>query len=176
MSFLREGKIIHVSQRVWMLCTKHPLSSLQMQFPPPCTSRRSRGLTSLSNVTIRPLAAFSCVPPVTECVFSRIGPMLKIVLASNNLTTLPAELFNLDRLTVLCHRANRLHELPPGIGKLHHLQELNLSQNGMQYLPFEILDIFSEGPRLQSFTIHPNPFHEPRYSEQETELPVEEEC
>lgn len=95
--------------------------------------------------------------------------MLKIFLASNSLTTLPAELFNLDRLTVLSLRANRIHELPPGIGKLRNLQELNFSQNGMQYLPFEILDLFSDNHRLQSFTIHPNPFHEPHYPDQEIE-------
>jgi hypothetical protein len=102
--------------------------------------------------------------------------MLKIFLASNNLTTLPAELFNLDRLTVLSLRANRIHELPAGIGKLFNLQELNLSQNGMQYLPFEILDLFADNHRLQSFAIHPNPFYEPQYSDQETELPIKEEA
>lgn len=99
---------------------------------------------------------------------------MKIFLASNDLTTLPAELFNLDSLTVLSLRANRIYELPPGIGKLRKLQELNLSQNGLQYLPFEILDLFSEDHRLQSFTIHPNPFYEPRYADQEIAPPVEE--
>jgi hypothetical protein len=124
---------------------------------------------------VRPLAAFTCVPPVTEGVFSRIEPMLKIFLASNNLKTLPAELFNLDNLTVLSLRANQIHELPPGIGKLCNLQELNLAQNGMQYLPFETLDLFSENYRLQSFTIHPNPFLEPRYPKPQNEQEVEEE-
>jgi hypothetical protein len=102
--------------------------------------------------------------------------MLKIFLASNSLTTLPAELFNLDRLTVLSLRANRIHELPPGIGNLSNLQELNISMNKMQYLPFEILNLFSENYRLQSFTIHPNHFHEPRYLDQEIEDRIEEEA
>ncbi|KAG0650493.1 Leucine-rich repeat SHOC-2 [Hyphodiscus hymeniophilus] len=128
----------------------------------------SQCLTLLSNATIRPLAAFSCVPPVTEGVFSRIEPMLKIFLASNNLTKLPAELFNLNSLTVLSLRANRIYELPPGIGKLRNLQELNISQNGMQYLPFEILDLFSEDHRLQTFIIHPNNFFQARFPEQES--------
>jgi hypothetical protein len=52
---------------------------------------------------------------------------------------------------------------------------LNLSQNGLQYLPFEILDLFSEGHRLQSFIIHPNPFYEPRYPDQKISQTVEEE-
>ena len=134
---------------------------------------RSRGLTSLSNAVIRPLAAFSRVPPVTAGVFSRIEPMLKIFLASNSLQTLPAELFNLESLTVLTLRANQIHELPPGIGKLCNLQELNLAQNSMQYLPFEILDLFSDKHCLQSLTIHPNPFYEPRYPKQEVEQSIE---
>lgn len=90
--------------------------------------------------------------------------MLKIFLASNNLMTLPAELFNLNRLTVLSVRANEIYELPPGIGKLSSLQELNISQNRLNYLPFEILDLFSDKYRLESFATHPNPFFKPRYA------------
>jgi len=91
-----------------------------------------------------------------------LEPKLKIFLASNSLTTLPEELFNLDRLTVLSLRGNKIHEVPPAIGRLHNLKELNLSQNGLQYLPYEILDLFSIDSRLQSFQIHPNLFYEPR--------------
>lgn len=121
---------------------------------------RSRNLTHLSNATIRPLAAFTRVPPVTEGVFARLDPKLKIFLASNRLTTLPEELFNLPNLRVLSLRGNKIHELPPAIGRLHNLRELNISQNSLQYLPFEILDLFSDTSRLQSFQIHPNLFHE----------------
>lgn len=121
---------------------------------------RSRNLTYLSNATIRPLAAFTRVPPVTEGVFARLDPRLKIFLASNRLSTLPEELFNLRNLTVLSLRGNKIHELPPAIGRLHKLTELNISQNSLQYLPFEILDLFSDTSRLQSFQIHPNLFHE----------------
>ena len=95
--------------------------------------------------------------------------MIKIFLASNDLRTLPAELFNLGSLTVLSLRANRIYELPPGIGKLRNLMELNISQNGLQYLPFEILDLFSEEHRLQTFTIHPNLFYEALFPEKEQE-------
>ena len=121
---------------------------------------RSRNLTHLSNATIRPLAAFTRVPPVTEGVFARLDPKLKIFLASNSLTTLPEELFNLKNLTVLSLRGNKLRELPPAIGRLHKLTELNISQNSLQYLPFEILDLFSDTSRLQSFQIHPNLLYE----------------
>lgn len=121
---------------------------------------RSRNLTCISNATIRPLAAFTRVPPVTEGVFTRLEPKLKIFLASNRLSTLPEELFNLNNLTVLSLRGNKIHELPPAIGRLHNLTELNISQNSLQFLPFEILDLFSDTSRLQSFQIHPNLFHE----------------
>ena len=123
----------------------------------------SRNLSALSNITIRPLAAFTCVPPVTEGVFSRLEPRLKIFLASNNLRTLPGELFNLDRLTVLSIRGNRIRKLPPGVGNLRNLKQLNIAQNRLRCLPFEILDLFSDSSRLQSYQFHPNPFYEPLY-------------
>jgi hypothetical protein len=100
-------------------------------------------------------------------VFARLEPRLKIFLASNRLTTLPEELFNLPNLRVLSLRGNKIHELPPAIGRLQNLTELNISQNSLQYLPFEILDLFSDTSRLQSFQIHPNLFHERQCPQQE---------
>jgi Leucine Rich repeats (2 copies) len=115
------------------------------------------------------------VPPVTEGVFARLEPKLKIFLASNQLTSLPGELFNLDRLTVLSLRGNQLRELPPSVGKLSNLKELNLSQNGLRYLPYEILELFSDTSRLNSLHLHPNLFHEPQFPQAEEDLKVEEE-
>ncbi|KAE9372562.1 hypothetical protein N431DRAFT_375807 [Stipitochalara longipes BDJ] len=135
----------------------------------------SRGLTTLSNATIRPLATFTRVPPVTEGVFTRLEPKLKIFLALNQLTTLPGELFKLDRLTVLSLRGNRIRELPPSVGKLPNLKELNLSQNGLRYLPYEILELFSDKSRLNSLHLHPNLFHEPQFPSSEAEVKEEEE-
>jgi hypothetical protein len=109
---------------------------------------------------------------VTEGVFSKLEPKLKLFLACNDLTSLPAEIFSLDRLTVLSLRANKLHELPPGIGNLTNLRELNLSQNGLRYLPFEILYLFSDTARLQGLHLHPNLFHEPVFPEN-TKFPNE---
>lgn len=82
-------------------------------------------------------------------------------MGSNNLKTLPGELFKLDRLAVLSLRGNQLNELPPGIGKLRNLRELNISHTALRYLPYEILDLFSEDSRLQNLQVHPNPFFEP---------------
>lgn len=99
---------------------------------------------------------------------------MKIFLASNQLTTLPGELFNLDRLVALSLRGNQLHELPPSIGKLSNLKELNLSQNGLRYLPYEILELFSDTSRLNSLHLHPNLFHEPQFSLSEDDVKEEE--
>jgi hypothetical protein len=104
-----------------------------------------------------------------------LEPKLKIFLASNQLTTLPGELFNLDRLTVLSLRGNQLRELPPRVGKLSNLKELNLSQNGLRYLPYEVLDLFSDISRLNSLHLHPNLFHEPLFPPSEGDVKGEEE-
>jgi hypothetical protein len=99
---------------------------------------------------------------------------LKIFLTSNELTSLPGELFNINPLAVLSLRGNKLQELPPGIGKLTNLKELNLSQNRLPYLPFEILDLFSDTSRLNTLHIHPNPFFVPQSPPTQATEEVEE--
>lgn len=132
---------------------------------------RSRGLTTLSNTTIRPLATFVRVPTnAQEVFFDRLDPQLKLFLASNQLAELPSELFSLERLTVLSLRANQLRELSSGISRLKKLKELNLSQNKLQYLPYEILDLFTDSCRLQSLNLHPNPFYEPRFPQTDEDV------
>jgi Leucine-rich repeat (LRR) protein len=94
--------------------------------------------------------------------YTNLEPSLKIILSSNLLTRLPAELFNLDRLVFLSLRNNRLRELPPAIGKLKNLEDLNISQNKLGYLPYEILDLFlAERSSLFDLQLHPNPFYMP---------------
>ncbi|KAL2065564.1 hypothetical protein VTL71DRAFT_3234 [Oculimacula yallundae] len=129
-------------------------------------------LTSLSSATIRPLNAFTRVPTSSEAFFP-LQPKLKLFLSSNRLTSLPAELFNLERLTVLSLRDNEIHELPPSIGKLQRLRELNLSQNGLRYLPYEILDLLTQSSDLSSLSLHPNKFHEAQFPDN-GEMEVEE--
>ncbi|TVY53542.1 Glucose-repressible alcohol dehydrogenase transcriptional effector [Lachnellula cervina] len=130
----------------------------------------SRGLTTLSNATIRPLATFTPVPPVIQGVFSQMEPDLKVFLAANALTTLPGELFKLECLKVLSLRANLFRELPPAIGTLHNLKELNISQNRLRYLPFEILELFSVDSHLESLMLHPNPFYEAKFPTTDEEM------
>jgi hypothetical protein len=112
---------------------------------------------------IRPLSTFTCIPPVTDGVFSQIEPELKVFLAANSLSTLPEELFKLETLNVLSLRSNAFEELPPGIGNLRYLRELNISQNRLRYLPFEILNLFSIYSSLENLQLHPNPFYEPQF-------------
>ncbi|KAG9240767.1 hypothetical protein BJ878DRAFT_429576 [Calycina marina] len=130
-----------------------------------------RKLTVLSNDTIRPLSAFTRLPPVVEGVFERLEPQLKIFLAANSLTALPEELFNIESLTVLSLRGCHIYEIPPAIGKVRNLRELNLSQNRLHYLPYEILALFSIDSHLESFQIHPNYFYRPKYPPGELKEP-----
>ncbi|RDW77484.1 hypothetical protein BP6252_05537 [Coleophoma cylindrospora] len=123
----------------------------------------SLNLSSISNSTISPLASFTCQPKLSAGVtFESLIPNLKIFLQSNRLTSLPASLFSLERLTFLTLRDNQLDELPPSIGNLPNIKELNVSQNKLRYLPFEILQLVSSMGKLKNAQLHPNPFLEPK--------------
>jgi hypothetical protein len=121
----------------------------------------SQNLSSLSNATIRPLSTFTRLPAVAEGVFSNLGPNLNVFLSANALSSLPEELFKLEWIQALSLRSNLFEELPPGIGKLSNMTELNVSQNRLRYLPFEILKLFTVSNRLTNIQLHPNPFLEP---------------
>lgn len=56
-------------------------------------------------------------------------PCLKIFLSGNFIYKLPSGLFDLFTLTVLSLRNNNLKTIPPSIGRLINLVELNLGQN-----------------------------------------------
>jgi hypothetical protein len=99
---------------------------------------------------------------------------IRLYLAKNALRTLPRELFSLKGLTVLslCRSLdhslaviplisisqgdNQIEYLPPSICCLTSLKELNLSNNKLQFLPAEILQLSLDSLRLVS-----NPFLKP---------------
>ncbi|RYP75151.1 hypothetical protein DL771_002612 [Monosporascus sp. 5C6A] len=116
-------------------------------------------LEELSNETISRLSEFTCIPLVAEDVpFEQRDPALKLYLASNPLPRVPGAIFNLEFLTVLSLRNTQITELPPCIGNLRNLTDLNVSLNRLQYLPGELLDLLQKPRKLTNLTVHPNPF------------------
>ncbi|KAA8647242.1 hypothetical protein EYZ11_004742 [Aspergillus tanneri] len=95
-------------------------------------------------------------PPITEDVYSSLEPFLRLFLAGNSLSTVSGELFELDSLRVLSLRNNKLTGIPPAIRKLTMLQEVNLSVNRLQCLPWELLWLIKKGD-LKHLTVRPNP-------------------
>ncbi len=116
----------------------------------------------MSNAAIKPLSTIVSIPMGSQGLsYHPLRPRLKLFLSSNMLKRVPGEIFNLDNVTVLSLRSNLLIELPSAIGKLRRLVELNIANNNLNFLPYDILRIFSEPSKLHSLTWHPNPFYEP---------------
>ena len=104
----------------------------------------------------------------------KIEAAIELYLGGNMITSIPRELFSLRGLTVLSLRkpcvpvqdldrilntsagSNKLDYLPPCIGNLTSLKELNVANNKLRYLPSEIV-----GLNLTSLLVHPNPFIPP---------------
>ncbi|PTU25150.1 hypothetical protein P175DRAFT_0451567 [Aspergillus ochraceoroseus IBT 24754] len=95
-------------------------------------------------------------PPISEEGYTSLQPFLRLFLAGNSLGSLPGELFELDALRVLSLRNNKFTQIPPAIRTLTLLQELNLSVNRLQYLPWELLWLIKKGD-LKHLTVRPNP-------------------
>lgn len=95
-------------------------------------------------------------PPVTEDVYSSLEPFLRLFLAGNSLFKLSSELFDLTSLKVLSLRNNKLTEVPPAIRRLTSLQDVNLSVNRLEYLPWEFLWLIRKGD-LKHLIVRPNP-------------------
>ncbi|KAG6891555.1 hypothetical protein C0992_004413 [Termitomyces sp. T32_za158] len=84
---------------------------------------------------------------------------IQLFLSTNNITIIPLSLFrsaNMENLTVLSLRNNKLVHIPPEIAQLRGLEELSIGQNHIQYLPAEMLQM-----TLKSLYLFPNPFLSP---------------
>jgi len=125
------------------------------------------GLHALSDATIRPLhqlvrqAFADFTHPPSEEEFGPLTPSIQLFLSRNQLSSLPAELFNLTNISVLSLRNNQLKHLPPAIARLQNLTELNIAGNGMRHLPWELLDIIHCQGKHRQITVRPNPLVEP---------------
>lgn len=95
-----------------------------------------------------------------EGQYRSMVPELYINLSQNSLRRMTPSLFNLQHLTTLVLRDNRIDELPPHISQLRNLQELDLSLNKLQYLPFELLQVLAPHGKLEHLTTLGNPFLE----------------
>lgn len=128
---------------------------------------RDMNLETISNATVAELKDISPFPHLRRGLpFSTWQPQFKLFLYKNSLSRLPKELFNLNHLTVLSLRANRLTEIPPIILKMINLQELNVSQNSLKCLPMELLELmYSPTSRLETLHIFPNPFRQPELTQ-----------
>lgn len=65
-------------------------------------------------------------------------PRIKLYLEKNRLQFLPGVLYSTGNLSVLSVRDNQLISLLPSISHLRNLVELNLSNNCLQWLPYEL--------------------------------------
>ncbi|KAF9886096.1 hypothetical protein FE257_012031 [Aspergillus nanangensis] len=123
------------------------LSNAYLKVVPPDLLQPLQHLTKLPTVR---------EAPVTEEVYSSLQPFLRLFLAGNGLTAVSGGLFELDALRVLSLRNNKLTDIPPAIRQLTMLQEVNLSVNRLQRLPWELLWLIKKGD-LKHLTVRPNP-------------------
>ncbi|KAK0833620.1 hypothetical protein LTR73_001383 [Friedmanniomyces endolithicus] len=124
-------------------------------------------LDRISDATLRPLHQLIKSPfttfthPPSEDEFGPLTPSLTLILSTNQLTSLPAELFNLSNITCLSLRGNHLTHLPPAIARLTRLTELNIAGNNIRYLPWETLNLLHCQGDHRQITIRPNPLLQP---------------
>ncbi|KAH7913049.1 hypothetical protein BJ138DRAFT_1003084 [Hygrophoropsis aurantiaca] len=115
------------------------------------------GGRALSRVTTEPDVSFPRTRSIqrTKSIVDseQERDIVQIYLAGNNISILPPELFDIEKLTVLTLRGNYLTHIPHDICRLRSLRELNISQNRLTYLPSEMSTM-----TLSNLLVYPNPF------------------
>ncbi|CAE6436483.1 unnamed protein product [Rhizoctonia solani] len=134
-----------------------PLEPPMITEPPPLQSPESPSRSNIVSAAERSRRVFS-QSRSTSSLFSSGSPSkpkqeIQLYLANNGITVLPSELFQLNNLTLLSLRGNKLRNLPPAIGNLKSLRSLNVANNELSTLPSELSYL-----NLQTLLLDPNPF------------------
>ncbi|GAB1518127.1 hypothetical protein RhiTH_001186 [Rhizoctonia solani] len=134
-----------------------PLESPEVTEPPPVQPPESPSRSNIISAAARSRRVFS-QSRSNNSLFSSGAPSkpkqeIQLYLANNNITILPSELFQLNNLTLLSLRGNKLRNLPPAIGHLKSLRSLNIANNELATLPSELTYL-----NLQTLLLDPNPF------------------
>lgn len=82
-------------------------------------------------------------------------PCFQLYASNNQIRVLSPALFNFTKLNVLGLRHNKLSEIPPLIGKLNRLTDINIATNRLKWLPWQFLQLEAT---LQQFGLGPNPW------------------
>lgn len=77
--------------------------------------------------------------------YEMLKPSLRVDLSNNSLNEFPSELYLMGNLTVLSLRGNNITEILPSIMSLVNLRELDLADNQLNYLPYELMCLNSFG-------------------------------
>ncbi|PHH54579.1 hypothetical protein CFIMG_003563RA [Ceratocystis fimbriata CBS 114723] len=119
-------------------------------------------LESLDNDSLAPLNNLTYIPTVVDgAPFEPREPKIKILLSNNCLRSMPGALIDIENITYLSLRANKLSELPPSIGKMKNLEILNVASNNLRYLPRSLLKLLGPSGKLKDLLLHPNPLIQP---------------
>ena len=97
--------------------------------------------------------------PSADMTYASLEPRIRLYLARNSLSELPAEVYGIENLTTLSLRQNNVAVLPESISRLINLEDLNLGSNDLHFLPWEILKLTEHA--LNTLWLHPNPLFEP---------------
>ncbi|CAE6403256.1 unnamed protein product [Rhizoctonia solani] len=154
-----ESKVTEIPREIIDL---NKMVSLPLEIPgttelPPVCSPASPSRSNIVSAAARSRRVFS-QSRSNNSLFSSGSPSkpkqeIQLYLANNGITVLPSELFQLNNLTLLSLRGNKLRSLPPAIGNLKSLRSLNIANNELATLPSELSHL-----NLQTLLLDPNPF------------------
>ncbi|CAE6491514.1 unnamed protein product [Rhizoctonia solani] len=134
-----------------------PPESPESPHLPPVQSPTTPSRSSITSTAARSRRVFS-QSRSSNSLFSPGSPSktkreIQLFLTNNHITILPSELFQLNNLTLLSLRGNKLRSLPPAIANLKTLRSLNIANNELTTLPSELSYL-----NLQTLLLDPNPF------------------